>query len=152
HVQENDELMRLVGRVDHASTWTVARFDALRHGPGMPAQLANQLPAITWFAASGHVDSGIAATIHAEARDAQAAQDLGEVIRGFVALARMQVGPQPAFADVLDSLQLSTDGTTVTLGFSLPSHVIDQLSTMARPGVPASDAPESTPALGSPSI
>jgi hypothetical protein len=151
-IRDNDDVMRLVSRVDQGSAWTVVRFETLRNRPALPAALASQLPAITWFAASGQVDSGVAATIHAETRDAQAAQDLGEVIRGFVALARMQIGPQPAFAAVIDSIQLSTEGTTVTLGFSVPPDVIDRLGTMVQPRTPAAAPTPIARPLGTPSI
>jgi hypothetical protein len=142
-LRDNGEVMRLVQRVNHGNAWTVARFDALRAGP-LPMDLANQLPAITWFAASSQIDSQIAATIHAEARDIEAAEDLGQVVRGFVALARMQAGQQPAFAQLIDSIQLTTEGTSVTIGFSVPAQMIDTLGAMVpRERVPSSLAPSS---------
>ena len=145
-IRDNDEVMRLVQRVNHGNAWTVARFDALRAGP-LPMDLASQLPAITWFAASSQIDSQIAATIHAEARDSEAAADLGQVVRGFVALARMQAGQQPAFAQLIDSIQLTTEGTSVTIGFSVPPQMIDTLGAMVpRPRVPSSHEPSASPA------
>ena len=137
-IKDNSEVMRLVDRVDDGDAWTVARFDALRGRAPVPADLASQLPSITWFAAGGQVSDSVSAVLHAETRDEQSAQDLREVIRGFVALVRMQAGQQQEFADFMNSVELSGDGTTVTLGFSVPSSLIDRLSTFRqRP----SDAP-----------
>ena len=147
-VRDNAEVMRLIQRVNHGNAWTVARMDALRSGPAIPADLVNQLPAITWFSASSQIDSQIAATIHAEARDIAAAEDLGQVVRGFVALARMQAGQQPAFAQLIDSIQLTTEGTSVTIGFSVPPQMIDTIGALVpRPRVPSShpDAPADAP-------
>jgi hypothetical protein len=89
-----------------------------------------QLPAITWLAASGSVDSSVSAKLHAEARDDKAAQDLQEVIRGLVALARMQAGQQPEYAELVNSIELSVEGTTVSVGFSLPPATLEKFGVL----------------------
>lgn len=150
-IKDNADVMRLIDRVDDQDAWTVARFDALRSRAPVPADVAAQLPSITWFAAGGRVNDGVSAILHAETRDEQSAQDLREVIRGFVALVRMQVGKQPEFADLMNSIQLSGEGTTVTLGFSVPAAMIDRLNAIRTQ--PVTPAPRPTPArLITPSI
>ena len=47
-------LMRLVRDIDDGNAWAVARFDQLT-GTRLPQELANQLPPISWFAASGQL-------------------------------------------------------------------------------------------------
>jgi hypothetical protein len=141
-VKENADVMRLVKDVKSGDAWAVARFDAIAGRAPIPADLAARLPAITWFSASGNVDDGIRGTIHAEARDDMAAKNLSDVIRGFMALARMQAGNQAGFGAAIDSLQLSSEGKTVTLAFSVPAEMLDQLATMrarhaAQNGAPA---------------
>ena len=89
-ITEDESLVRLVRRVDDATTWVVADFQALQSTKLLPGAMAGQLPSITWLAASGDVGDGLSARIFAEGRDERAAQDLQEVVRGFVALARMQ--------------------------------------------------------------
>jgi hypothetical protein len=67
-------------------------------------------------------------------------------VQGFVALGRMQAGPNhPEIADFINSIQLSGQGRTVSLGFSLPSEMIDAIAALRagrRPGQ-AQPAPES---------
>ena len=46
----------------------------------------SQIPAITWFAVSGHVNGGLRGVIRAETRDDEAANNLRDVVRGFMAL------------------------------------------------------------------
>jgi hypothetical protein len=140
NITDNDQVMRLVHKVDNAPTWTVAQFDVLQDHANLPANVASQLPSITWFAAGGQIDAGVKATIHAEARDEKAAQHLREVIKGFVALVRMQVGQQPEFADLVNSVELSGEGTTVSLGFSVPAEMIDRLGA-STPRLPVSAQP-----------
>ena len=130
NVTENAEIMRLVKDIDDGNAWAVARFDALTGGPNLPADLAKQLPAINWFAASGHVNGGIRGVVQAEARDEAAAKDLRDVIRGFVALARIQTSQQAEFADLMNSLQLGGEGRKVSLGFAIPPDMIDAIGAM----------------------
>ena len=136
-VTSNDELMRLVRQVDDGTVWGVARFDALT-GVNIPSEVKDRLPAITWFSGKGIINGGIEGLISAEARDDQSAQDLRQVVQGFVALARMQAGPNhPEIADFINSIQLTGQGRTVSLGFSLPSAMIDALAALRagrRPG------------------
>jgi hypothetical protein len=90
--------------------------------------VASQIPAVKYFSASGHINGGLSALVRAEARDEQAAQNLRDVVQGFLALAKMQANSQPQFQPLLNSLQLSGTGTTVALSFELPSEVIDALA------------------------
>jgi hypothetical protein len=85
----NKEVMALVGTVDEGAAWTVARFDALAGRSAFPAEVANQLPPINWLAASGRVDTGVHGLVRAEARDEESAQNLRDVVRGFLALAKI---------------------------------------------------------------
>lgn len=149
NITGNDEIMRLVKQVDGGTVWGVASLDALT-GVNLPAEVKDRLPAISWFSVKGVINGGIEGLISAEARDDQAAQDLRQVIQGFVALGRMQAGPNhPEVADFLNSLQLTGQGRTVSLGFSVPAAMIDMLGQLragrrpsqAQPS-PESDVPE----------
>ena len=120
---------------------------------------AVQLPAITWFAASGQIDRGVSATLLAETRDEKAAQDLREVIRGLLALARMQVGQQPDLANFVNSVELTGEGNSVSVAFSLPPETLDKLTALGaqhatppsgvsgRPLAPSNVRPRATPSI-----
>ena len=146
NVTSNDEVMRLVRDIDDGDAWVVARFDALS-GARLPAEVANQLPPINWFSARGFIGSGFEGQLRVETRDEAAAQNLQDVIRGFMALGRMQAGQHPAFGEFLNSVQLGGDGKTVSLSFSLPSEMIDALGALhaersrPRPTPPPDGAP-----------
>jgi len=126
-VTKNEALMSLLRRVDDGNAWVVADFAAMQTSKMLPVPVAGQLPAITWLAASGNVTSGVSARVLAEGRDETAAQDLREVVRGFVALARMQTGTQADFAQLLDSIELTSDGKTVAVKFDVPGQFFDRL-------------------------
>jgi len=151
-VRNNSEVMRLVRDIDDGDAWVVARFDALTGGK-LPAEVASQLPPINWFSARGFVDSGLQGQLRVETRDEASAQNLQEVIRGFMALGRLQSGQHPEVTEFLNSVQLSGDGKTVSLSFSLPSEMIDALGALraqrARPQPAPTPAPrpDAPPAL-----
>ncbi len=132
NVTTNTELMDILRDVENGSAWVVGQFDALAMNGRIPSQVAGQIPPITWFAATGHVDSGVEGMVRADANSEQAANDLREVIRGFMALARLQTGRSPALAAMLDSLQLGGEGKTVSVGFSVPAEAVDVLAAFRR--------------------
>jgi hypothetical protein len=151
-VNDNDEVMRLVRDIDDGDTWVVARFDAVTGATRLPAEVASQLPPINWFSARGSVGAGIDGQLRVETRDDASAQNLQEVIRGFMALGRLQSGQHPEVAELLNSVQLSNVGKTVSLSFSLPPEMIDALGALhaerSRPRpAPVAPAPARPPAL-----
>lgn len=130
----NREVMNLVRDMDDGNAWAVGRFDAMTRRGRVPSQLAGQLPPITWFAATGRINGGVQGLMRAEATSDEAAADLREVVRGFMALARLQTRQNAELAAVLNSLQLGGDGKTVSLAFTVPAEMVDAFVAMQRRG------------------
>ena len=131
NVTANEELMNLVQSLESGNLWAVGRFDALTSQARLPGDLAQRLPAITWFSASGHVNGGLSGILRAEARDDASAADLRDVVRGFLALAKMQAGTRPDILAMVQSLQLGGTGKTVALSFDVPAAVLDHLGAVS---------------------
>jgi len=138
-VTGNDELMSLVRSLDNgsANAWAVGRFDALRTQSHLPANVLSQIPAITWFAVSGHVNGGVRGTLRAEARDDDSANNLRDVVRGFLALAKLGSGAKPELQAMMQSLEVSGSGKTVSLSFAVPAELFDVIGAMVHKGKPA---------------
>src|SRR5206468_1532962 len=83
------------------------------------------LPPINWFSVSAQIRDGVDGVVRAETSTDEAAQNLRQVVQGFVALARMQTASKPEMQGLLDSLQISGSEKTVALSFSVPGRVID---------------------------
>ncbi len=132
NVVSNTEMMRLVAELDNANAWAVGRFDALANEASLPAAVKDQIPTISWFSAAGHINGGVSGVLKAETKDEAAAQNLRDVIRGFLALAKMQAGTKPGMKEMVDSLQLSGEGKTVSVAFSVPSEVLDVFEAMSK--------------------
>lgn len=132
NVMSNNELMRLVAEMDNSNAWAVGRFDAIAREAQLPTELQAQLPTVTWFSAAGHVNGGVSGIVKAEARDDAAAQNLRDMARGLLAMAKMQSSSRPAVQQVVDSLQLTGDGKTVALAFDLPNEFFDALEAIVK--------------------
>src|SRR5205814_1507969 len=134
-VTGNEELMNLVRSMDDGNAWAVGRFDALRTRARLPENVTSQIPATTWFAVNSHINGGIRGMLRAEARDDEAANNLRDVARGFLALAKMQSGTKPELQTMMQSLELGGTGKTVSLSFTVPSEVFDLVGAF-RNGMP----------------
>ena len=126
----NDEMMKLVRSLERDTAWMVGRFDALASQAKLPTEVANQLPAITWVAASIDVNGGLRGVLRAEARDEASATNLRDVVRGFLALAKIQASSRPSLEAAVQSLELSGTGTTVALAFDLPAELFDLIESL----------------------
>ena len=127
-ITSNNEMMELVSNIGQGNNaWAVGRFDVLAAQAHLPEQISKQIPAVKWFAAAGHVNGGISGTLRAEARDDAAAENLRDVVRGFLALARMQSASDPRTAALVESLQLAGTGKTVALSFTVPAEIIQMI-------------------------
>jgi len=124
-VTGNEELMNLVRSMEDGNAWAVGRFDALSSQAHLPANVSSQIPAITWFAVNTHINGGIRGLIRAEARDETAANNLRDVVRGFLALVKMQTNAKPQLQTMVDSLEIGGVNKTVSLSFTVPSEVFD---------------------------
>ena len=122
-------LMDLLRQVDSGATaWAVGRADALTKRASLPPGVQAQIPAIEWFTVSGHIDGGVRGTLRAEARDDESAKNLRDVINGALALGRLQATQKPEFQSLLNSLQLSGQGKSVSLSFTLPDELFELLA------------------------
>jgi hypothetical protein len=149
-VTDDEELMGMVRDMDQGTAWAVGRFDALAQGR-LPEEVASRLPPISRFAVTGRINGGVEGLVRAETADDQGAQDLRQVIQGFMALARLQSGQNPQLTAILNSLQLGGQGRTVSLTFAIPADLIDALSVATRQrGQNAPDAPAAPQAPDAP--
>ena len=136
-VTGNEELMTLVKSLDNSNAWAVGHFDALRAQAHLPPNVLSQIPAISWFAVSAHINGGLRGTLRADARDDEAANNLRDVVRGFLALAKLGAGAKPELQAMMQSLELGGTGKTVSLSFAVPAELFDVIGAAANLRKPA---------------
>lgn len=122
----NDEVMNLIKGLETGNAWAVGRFDALQSATNLPEGL-KQLSSITWFSMTGRIADGITGVVRAETRDEESANNLRDVMRGFMALAKMQAGSQPDLQPLVQSLEIGGTGKTVALSFSVPAQIFEHI-------------------------
>jgi hypothetical protein len=130
-VAKNEQMMNLVSDLDSGNAWAVGRFDVLASHAQLPSGFRAQLPPVTWFSASAHVNGGLSGVLRAESRDEESANSLRDVVRGGVALAKLQAGARPEFQSLLQSLQLGGTGKTVSLAFDIPLEMFDAIAALS---------------------
>ena len=124
-ITSNAEMMDLVGEIGNTSNaWAVGRFDTIAQQANLPAEVAQRMPPIKWFAASGHVNGGISGVLRAEANDDESAELLRRQVSGALAFGEMIAKSDPKIAALISSLQLSGTGKTVALSFTVPADVL----------------------------
>lgn len=125
NVLSNTDVMRLVAQHDGMHAWAVGRFDELMSAARVDRSKAPAaLPAVSWLSASGTLGTSIDGVVTAEARDEAAAAQLRDVVRGMLALGQLQSGNAAALATLARSVQLSGEGRTVSVAFSLPTEAL----------------------------
>ncbi len=133
NVTTNAEMMGMIRDLESGNNaWALGRFDILARRAKLPQHVSQQIPAIKLFAASGRINGGVSGTVRAETRDQQAADNLRDVVRGFIALAKMQAGSRPELQNLLQSLQLTGTGSTVAISFAIPGDLIDAFAPKTR--------------------
>lgn len=132
NVLSNTEMMRLVSELDNANAWAVGRFDAVAHTAGLPGELQQRVPTLSWFSAAGNVNGGLSGTFKAEAKDDEAAKNLRDMLRGVMAMVKLQADNKPELRALVDSLQLGGEGRTVAVGFTVPAQLFDVIEQLER--------------------
>jgi hypothetical protein len=129
-VRSNAEIMGLVRSLPRGNVWAVGRFDVLTSQAKLPPRVATELPPINSFAVSGRVNGGLLGEVRVQTRDEESATQFRDVIRGVLALGKMQADSHPQLDVLVRSLQLGGTGTSVSLSFEFPAELVDLL---ARP-------------------
>jgi hypothetical protein len=132
NIVSNNDMMKLVNEINNANAWAVGRFDAIAEKAGLPDEVRNAMPSISWFSAAGHINGGVSGTFKAEAKDELTAKNLRDIMAGFLAMAKMQAQNKPGMQQLADSLVISGEGNTVALAFDIPAEVLDVLEGLAK--------------------
>lgn len=126
-ITSDGEFVRMLESVDQNSTvWAIGRPKAFKAAAGeLPIQVLQQLPDVKWFAASGHLNGDLQATVRAEGKDEEAGKNMREVLQGVLALARLQLDSKPELKPLLSSFQVEGSGNGVAFHMKVPAEMLD---------------------------
>ncbi len=85
------------------------------------------IPPLQSFAVSGNLDADVSMVGRARTADADSAQKLADVVRGFIALGSLQQQDRPELQAILDSVQIDTLETNVEVVMSVPYETLRRL-------------------------
>lgn len=132
NITTNPDMMNLVRDNAGSTAWVVGQFDEISRRMRLPSGVAAQVPPVRMVSVKANVNGGIKATIRAEAGDKAAAEQLRDVVRGFLSLARLQAGAKPEFENLLKSIELSTNDATVQLSFAVSPETLRVIAPRGR--------------------
>ena len=148
-VTTNDEMMNLMRDTSGSTAWVVGQFDEISRRMRLPTSVTGQVPPVRLVSVKADINGGVKAAIRAEAGNEAAAEQLRDVVRGFLSLARLHAGSKEEFANVLKSIELSGTDTTVRMSFAVSPETLRLVAPTPRrrgePGPPPNAPTPPTP-------
>jgi hypothetical protein len=132
-LRSNAAMTALLEGVRPGSTfWIVGDQSALSQMPsGVPAPggdgQALNLPPLKTVVVTGDLDPVVSFEATGEAADPTAAQNLADVVRGFVALATLQSNQKPELKQLASGVSITTDANKVRIAARFPYELLDSL-------------------------
>jgi hypothetical protein len=135
-LKDNTALMALVEKVRPGSTfWMVGDQSLLASLPtSVPAPGASAdgtatmtLPALTGLTVTGDLDPQVSVAITGEAKDALAAKNLADVVRGLVAMASLQAQQKPELQQLASAVSVATEENRVLVNARFPYELLEAL-------------------------
>ena len=152
-LKTNTQLMSLVEKVRPGSTfWMVGDQSLLASMPTSipaPGDLPHaggslQLPALQSLTVTGDLDPQVSIAITGEARDALAAKNLADIVRGLVAMAALQAQQRPELQQLASAISVATEENRVLVNARIPYETLDMLQ--PQPKATTADAKVASPA------
>jgi len=148
-LKTNAALMARVEAIRPGSTfWMVGDQSLLASLPtSIPAPGATagagsiSLPALTGLTVTGDLDPQVSLAVTGEARDAAAAKNLADVVRGLVAMASLQAAQKPELQQLASAVSVTTEENRVLVSARIPYETLDALQPHRPQAVQSTPAP-----------
>jgi hypothetical protein len=126
------DLMAAIQTIDAGNQiWGVGDFsvgDLSNLGVRGPAPALDMLKSLKSGTYQMHVDSGIQARAIGNFTDAESAKNIGDLVRGALAVAKLQIAQQqPDIVKLLDGIQVTNSGTTLTFSVDESGELLKKL-------------------------
>jgi hypothetical protein len=131
-ITTNPEMMTLIRDNAGSTAWVVGQFDEIRRRMHLPDSVSGQVPPLRLMSVKANINGGVKATIRAEAGDKAAADQLRDVVRGFISLMRLQAGGKQDLENTLKTVELSGTDATVRLSFAVSPETLRVIAPGAR--------------------
>jgi hypothetical protein len=151
-LKTNAALMARVEKIQPGSTfWMVGDQSLLASlptsvpGPGGSAGGGSlALPALLGLTVTGDLDPQVSVAITGEAKDAAAAKNLADVVRGLVAMASLQAAQKPELSQLASAVSVATEENRVLVSARIPYETLDALQPKRPQAVQSTPEPAPT--------
>ena len=135
------DLMAAIQTIDVGNQiWGVGDFsvgDLSNLGVRGPAPALEMLKSLKSGTYQMHVDTGIQARAVGNFTDVESAKNIGDLVRGALAVAKMQIAQQQVdMVKLLDGIQVTNSGTTLTLRIDESGELLKKLKDLRSLPVP----------------
>ena len=128
NITSNPEMMTLIRDNAGSTAWVVGQFSEISRRMRLPSGVTGQVPPVQVVSVKANINGGVKVAVRAETGDAAAADQLRDLVRGFIALGRLQAGAKPELETLLKTIELSGTDKTVRLSFALPVDTVRALA------------------------
>ena len=151
-LKTNTALMARVEKIQPGSTfWMVGDQSLLASlptsipGPGASAGGGSlALPALLGLTVTGDLDPQVSLAVTGEAKDAAAAKNLADVVRGLVAMASLQAAQKPELSQLASAVSVATEENRVLVSARIPYETLDALQPKRPQAVQSTPEPAPT--------
>jgi len=135
------DLMAAIQTIDVGNQiWGVGDFsvgDLSNLGVRGPAPALEMLKSLKSGTYQMHVDSGIQARAVGNFTDVESAKNIGDLVRGALAVAKLQIAQQqPDVVKLLDGIQVTNSGSTLTLRIDESGELLKKLKDLRSMPIP----------------
>jgi hypothetical protein len=151
-LKTNTGLMARVEKIQPGSTfWMVGDQSLLASLPtSIPAPGASAgggsvaLPSLVGLTVTGDLDPQVSVAVTGEAKDAAAAKNLADVVRGLVAMASLQASQKPELSQLASAVSVATEENRVLVSARIPYETLDALQPKRPQAVQSTPEPAPT--------
>jgi hypothetical protein len=148
-LKDDRDLLALVQSVRPGATfWTAGDQSLLSQMPqGLPAPGGGSLtlPGMRSLIVTGDLDPSVSFEAVAQAADENAARQLGDVVRGLIALATLQASQRPELQQLASALTVTTEASRVRVNGRVSYELLDALQRQMPRSAPSRPAPPTAP-------
>ena len=151
-LKTNAGLMARVEKIQPGSTfWMVGDQSLLASLPtSIPAPGASAgggsvaLPSLVGLTVTGDLDPQVSVAVIGEAKEAAAAKNLADVVRGLVAMASLQAAQKPELSQLASAVSVATEENRVLVSARIPYETLDALQPKRPQAVQSTPEPAPT--------
>jgi hypothetical protein len=151
-LKTNTGLMARVEKIQPGSTfWMVGDQSLLASLPtSIPAPGASAgggsvaLPSLVGLTVTGDLDPQVSVAVTGEAKDAAAAKNLADVVRGLLAMASLQAAQKPELSQLASAVSVATEENRVLVSARIPYETLDALQPKRPQAVQSTPEPAPT--------